>query len=129
MEYPCFNLLSFLDDNSNAGKNNQEERRKALAEFNKANQKQATAAKTRSDVGKFTEYIRQNNVFRNIEDTAPDELDLLLSEFFRDVKKLNGDDMEPSTIKGLQHSIERYLKEAGYEEKKSLHRQSFQYRK
>ena len=117
MEYPCFNLLSFLDDDSNAGENNQEERRKALAEFNKANQKLATAAKTRSDVGKFNEYIRQKNVFRNIEDIAPDELDLLLSEFFRDVRKLNGDDMEPSTIKGLQRSIERYLKEAGYEEK------------
>ena len=66
-------------------------------------------------MGKFTDYIGQKNEFRNIENIAPDELDLLLSEFFRDVKKLNGDDMEPSTIKGLQHSIERYLKEAGYD--------------
>ena len=51
MEHQCFDLVSFLD-NSNIEENNQQERRKALGEFNKANQKQATAAKTRSDVEK-----------------------------------------------------------------------------
>ena len=82
MEYPCFELIAFLD-NIHTEENNPEERRQTAAEFKKGNQKYYHGIKNSSDLWKFTEYIDQKNELRNIEKwISPDELDSLLSEFF-----------------------------------------------
>jgi len=46
-----------------------------------------------------------------IEIMAPEELDKVLSKFYANVKKKDGDDYEPESLKIMQSSIERYLKE------------------
>ena len=50
----------------------------------------------------------------NIETMAPEELDNILSKFYAEVKKRDGDDYEPECLKIMQGAIERYLKEKNY---------------
>ena len=40
---------------------------------------------------------------------APEELDKVLGKFYAEVKKKDGDDYEPESLKIMQSSIERYL--------------------
>jgi len=42
---------------------------------------------------------------------VPEELDKVLSKFYPEVKKKDGDDNEPEYLKMMQSSTERYLKE------------------
>ena len=42
---------------------------------------------------------------------APEKLDKVLSKFYAEVKKKDGDDYEPESLKIMQSAIERYLKE------------------
>ena len=50
----------------------------------------------------------------NIETMAPEELDNILSKFYAEVRKRDGDDYEPESLKIMQSAIERYLKEKNY---------------
>ena len=45
---------------------------------------------------------------------APEKLDKVLSKFYAEVKKKDGDDCEPESLKIMQSAIERYLKEKNY---------------
>ena len=45
---------------------------------------------------------------------APEELDKVLSKFYAEVKKKDGDDYEPESFKIMQSAIEHYLKEKNY---------------
>ena len=45
---------------------------------------------------------------------APEELDKVLGKFYAEVKKRDGDDYEPESLKIMQSAIERYLKEKNY---------------
>ena len=50
----------------------------------------------------------------SIETMAPEELDKVLSKFYAEVKKKDGDDYEPVSLKIMQRAIEQYLKEKNY---------------
>ena len=56
---------------------------------------------------RFLSEINKTNV--QILDLPPKELDHLLGEVFKDVRKTNGEEYEPSTLMGLQRSIQRFL--------------------
>ena len=43
-----------------------------------------------------------------------EELDKVLSKFYAEVQKTDGDDYEPESLKIMQSSTERYLKENVY---------------
>ena len=45
---------------------------------------------------------------------APEELDKVMSKFYTEVKKKDGDDYQPKPLKIMQSAIERYLKKKGY---------------
>ena len=45
---------------------------------------------------------------------APKELDKVQSKFYAEVKKKDGDDYKPESLKIMQSSTERYLKENVY---------------
>ena len=49
---------------------------------------------------RFLGEINKKNV--QILDLPPEELDHLLGKFFKDVRKINGEEYEPSTLTGLQ---------------------------
>ena len=51
----------------------------------------------------------------NIETMAPQDLDELLGKFYAEIKKQDGEDYEPESLKIMQCALDRYLKENGYE--------------
>ena len=68
-----------------------------------------TFEKTRSDVKKVKEFLAGEHESRDLDEITSDELDLLLSRFFINSKTQKGEDYEPSTLKGFQTSVQRYL--------------------
>ena len=50
---------------------------------------------------------------KNVYIRPPEELDHLLRKFFKDVRKINGEEYEPITWTGLQRSIQRFLSDSG----------------
>ena len=62
---------------------------------------------------RFLGEINKTNV--QILDLPPEELDHLLGKFFnyKEVRKINGEEYDPSTLTGLQRSIHRFLSDSG----------------
>ena len=50
----------------------------------------------------------------HIETMSPEELDKVLGKFYAEVKEKDGGGYEPESLKIMQSSIERYLKEEYY---------------
>ena len=73
-----------------------------------------TVRKTEHDVKLFKEFLKSQSVFREVEELVPAELDILFGNFLVAVKKADGSDYEPSTIRGLMSSLDRYLKTKYY---------------
>ena len=59
---------------------------------------------------RFLGEINKTNV--QILDLPPKELDHLLGKFFKDVGKTNGEEYEPSSLTGVQRSIQRFLSDS-----------------
>jgi len=69
-----------------------------------------TTKKTVSHMKTFQRYlssISKGDV--EVLDLPADDLDHLLAKFFKDVRKINGDEYEPDTLSGFQRSIQRFL--------------------
>ena len=63
----------------------------------------------------FTSWYQSRHLENvTIETMAPEELGKVLSKFYAEVKKNNGDDYEPESLQIMQSPIERYLKEKNY---------------
>lgn len=45
----------------------------------------------------------------------PEDLDKLLTQFYAEIKRKNGEDYEPDSLRIMQSGIERHLKENGYQ--------------
>ena len=79
----------------------------------------ATLRKTKQHMQLLRHFLQNRGEGRNPEDVSPTDLNELLARFFITVKPVcqPGDaskEYEPSTIKGIQSSISRYLKEKKY---------------
>ena len=59
---------------------------------------------------------KQTNESFEIEQLSLEELDGHLSKFLLAVKKKNGDESEPTTLRSFLSSVERYLKKRRYSE-------------
>jgi len=74
-----------------------------------------TRAKTQRDVKLLTAFLLDKNEQRKIEEIQPEELyNHYVSEFILSVKRKDGQDYEPSSLRGLFSSFNRYLKERKY---------------
>ena len=60
-----------------------------------------TLSKTRRDVSLLTEFLNSKNESRRIEEIPPKELNEYISEFIVAVRRKDGDDFEPSSLRGL----------------------------
>ena len=69
-----------------------------------------TTKKTTTDMNTLFRYMKSIGM-RNesIESLPASDLDHLLSKFFMNIRKKNGEEYEPDTISGFQRSIQRYL--------------------
>ena len=63
---------------------------------------------------KLTAFLLEKNEQRKIQEIQPEELNRYVSEFILSVKRKDGQDYEPSSLRGLFSSFNRYLKERKY---------------
>lgn len=73
-----------------------------------------TVRKTDTDMRAVIIYLRSINELRTPELIPPLELDQYLATYFSVVKKNDGKEYEPSTVRAILASIERYLRHVGY---------------
>ena len=59
-----------------------------------------TLSKTRRDVSLLTEFLNSKNESRRIEEIPPKELNEYISEFIVAVRRKDGEDFEPSSLRG-----------------------------
>ena len=90
--------------------NSREELQKPLQEQKSEN----AVRKTSSDMKCFYSFLGEiNKTNVQILDLPSEELDHLLGKFSKDVRKINGEEYEPSSLTGLQRSIQRFLSDSG----------------
>lgn len=85
-----------------------------ILSFLKEQENENTRKKTETDVRLFKTFCISQNEHRNLEDMLPNELDILFGNFLVSVRKQNGNEYEPSTIRGFMSSLDRYLKSKNY---------------
>ena len=66
------------------------------------------------DVKLLIEFLREKHDQRNPEDIEAEELNEYLCEFILSVKRKDGKDFEPSSLRGMFSSFNRHLKECKY---------------
>ena len=71
-------------------------------------------AKTTRDVKLLIEFLREKHDQRNPEDIEAEELNEYLCEFILSMKRKDGKDFEPSSLRGMFSSFNRHLKECKY---------------
>ena len=107
---PCFDLFSgifeeFKNENETEREGVQgdvQERKGDILAYINGNQSKATKSKTVSDMCKFQRFLAANGTTEHAESLEPSRLDILLAEFFKDLKRDDGSEMEPGTVKGVQ---------------------------
>ena len=71
--------------------------------------------KTATDMNTLLRYMEANGTKNEkIENLPASELDHLVSKFFLNAHKKNGEEYEPATVFSFQRSIQRYLSEKKY---------------
>lgn len=65
-------------------------------------------------VGIFQKWAVLRNVSENLEAYESEELDKVLSRFYAELRKANGEDYEPDCLRVMQASLHRFLKEKAY---------------
>ena len=83
-------------------------------EFLQSEENKNTAYKTKRHIHLLKEYLQSTGEFREIHQIPPLELNEILSMFILSVRKKNGDEYEPATIRSIISSIDRHLKNNYY---------------
>jgi len=78
--------------------------------FVKAKANKNTQRKMHSDEVLMKSFLPNENKTRQLQDTPPPDLDAYLSRFLLSVRLKSGDEYEPTTLKGIIASVERYLR-------------------
>jgi hypothetical protein len=60
-------------------------------------------------VGVFKKWAKYRNIGKNLEKYKVEELDEVLSRFYAEVRKTNGEEYEPDCLKVMQASLDRFL--------------------
>ncbi len=74
-----------------------------------------TRRKTEYDTKLFCDWLVGVDEQRRLIDIPPGELDILLSRFFMSARKADGSNYEPDSLKCIQNSLCRYLKQNNYQ--------------
>ena len=78
------------------------------------NENKRTRQKTLSHQKLFESYLEEQSEARAIHDIPPTELNVYLGQFLLFVRKSNGEEYEPVTLRNILGSLERYLKRHNY---------------
>ena len=83
----------------------------SVKQFIEDQENENTRKKTQQNVALLKEFLTLKNESRLVEEIPPKELNAYISEFIITVqKKDNNEDCEPSSLRSLMASFERYLK-------------------
>ena len=82
-----------------------------LQDFISEQKSSNTVKTTKSDMTALKRFCSTINETREPETMPAKELDKLLSRFFKDVRKENGEEYEPSSLTSFQRSFQRYFSE------------------
>ena len=82
-----------------------------LEDFISAQKSSNTVKKTKSDIRALKRFCSTIDETREPETMTAKELDKLLSRFFKDITKENGEEYEPSSLTSFQRSFRRYFSE------------------
>ena len=85
-----------------------------LDEFIEEQSNKNTLSKTIRDVSLLKEFLRAKEVDKEIENLEAKELDEVLCAFIVEVKKKDGGEYEPTTLRSFISSFDRYLRKKGY---------------
>ena len=86
------------------------ESQEAIDDFINQQKSANTNKKTATDMNTLLRYMEANGMKNEkIESLPASELDHLLSKFFLNARKQNGEEYEPATVSSFQRSIQRYL--------------------
>ena len=79
-------------------------------------QNENTAKKTQYDISLFKEFMANSysEEARKLEDIPPSDLQPIIKKFVLAVRKKNGDEYEPSSVRAFVQSIDRYLRQNKY---------------
>ena len=86
----------------------------SVSEFITDQENKNTRAKTERDVKLLKAFLTVKGESRKPEELTPRELNEYLSEFILSVKRKDGEDYEPSSLRGLIASFNRHFKEQKY---------------
>jgi len=71
-------------------------------------------SKTNRDVSLLKEFLRAKEVDKEIENLEAKELDEVLCAFIVEVKKKDGGEYKPTTLRSFISSFDHYLRKKGY---------------
>jgi hypothetical protein len=89
--------------------------REDVNQFNKNQRNKNSQRKLDGDIKRLNQFLRMRNIHCEIQDLPMPELDEILSMFVLAVKKEDGNDYEPGTIRGYMSSFDRLLQQHNYE--------------
>ena len=84
-----------------------------ISAFTEDQENANTKKKTVSDLKLFNEFLNSEEEERNIENIPAAELQRLAKKFVLGVRKENGEEYEPSSLRGFLQSDDRYLGKKG----------------
>ena len=73
-----------------------------------------TLSKTNRDVALLKEFLRMKEIDKEMEKWGAKQLDEVLCAFIVSVKKKDGGEYEPTTLRSFISSFDRYLRKKGY---------------
>ena len=73
-----------------------------------------TLKKTKNDIMKFRRFLETKDETREIHHIDVDQLDEYVANFILSVRKQNGEEYEPTSIRGIVSSLDRKLRRHGY---------------
>lgn len=73
-----------------------------------------TQRSTKQWMNVFNSWCTSRHLDVDITTLSPQNLDNMLCQFYAEVKKQNGDDYEPESLRQMQSCIDRFLKEKSY---------------
>ena len=87
---------------------------KDIDSFSEEQENENTKRKTFYDIKVFLEFLHSENEARNIHEIPPKELNNFAKKFVLSVRKRNGEEYEPCSIRAFLQSIDRHLRKNGY---------------
>ena len=87
----------------------------SVEEYVESLENKNTQGKTKGDVKLLNDFLRgEKKEERELSAITPEDLDRYLAEFIRSVRRKDGGEYEPSSLRSLLASVERYLKKNSY---------------